>query len=119
MFRFWLRRLFQRSSQTAGPRRASRQRASRPRLEALEDRTLLSAGLVKDINPTAGFSASPSGFAALNGSAYFFADDGVHGVELWKSNGTPGGTQLVKDLNPGSGSSSLSHSPPPLVFNNA
>jgi ELWxxDGT repeat protein len=118
MFRFWLRRLFQRSSQTAGPRRPSRQRASRPRLEALEDRTLLSAGLVKDINPT-GFSASPSGFATLNGSAYFFADDGVHGVELWKSNGSAGGTQLVKDLNPGSGSSSLSHSPPPLVFNNA
>jgi ELWxxDGT repeat protein len=117
MFRFWLRRLFQHSLQTAGPRRASRQRASRPRLEALEDRTLLSAGLVKDINPT-GFSANPSGFATLNGSAYFFADDGVHGVELWKSNGSAGGTQLVKDLNPGSGSSSLSHSPPPLVFNN-
>src|SRR5262249_48997908 len=112
-------RLFQRSSPAAGSRRAARQRASRPRLEALEDRTLLSASLVKDINPTAGFSASPSGFATLGDSAFFFADDGVHGVELWRGNGPPGPTQLVKALTPGSGSSSLAHSPPPLVFNNA
>jgi len=33
---------------------------------------------------------------------YFVADDGEHGYELWKSDGTEEGTVMVKDLNPGS-----------------
>ena len=36
---------------------------------------------------------------------YFVADDGVHGFELWKSNGASAGTQLVKDIWPGGRSS--------------
>ena len=31
---------------------------------------------------------------------YFAADDGVNGEELWVTDGTGGGTQLVKDINP-------------------
>lgn len=52
----------------------------RPRLEALEDRTTPSV-------------------------AYFTANDGIHGVELWKTDGTTGGTVLVKDINPGAAGS--------------
>lgn len=37
---------------------------------------------------------------------YFMADDGVHGYELYATDGTSDGTRLVKDINPGSGSSS-------------
>ncbi len=32
---------------------------------------------------------------------FFRADDGVHGTELWTTDGTPEGTVLVKDVNPG------------------
>jgi ELWxxDGT repeat protein len=41
----------------------------------------------------------------VNGTLFFGANDGVHGFELWKSNGTPEGTQLVKDIRPGSNNS--------------
>src|SRR5262249_36222565 len=34
---------------------------------------------------------------------YFAANDGEHGIELWKSNGTAGGTVMVQDMYPGSG----------------
>ncbi|GAB3204486.1 hypothetical protein GCM10027293_38660 [Pontibacter aydingkolensis] len=42
-----------------------------------------------------------------NGLTYFDASDGVHGSELWRSDGTPEGTFLVKDIMPGNGSSQV------------
>ena len=47
-----------------------------------------------------------TGLTAAVGSTFFFvADDGVAGVELWKSDGTAAGTVLVKDIRPGPGGS--------------
>jgi|GEM_PF-6277732 len=39
-------------------------------------------------------------FAEFQGLMYFAFDDGMHGSELWRTNGTPEGTSLVKDINP-------------------
>ena len=39
--------------------------------------------------------------ALVNGAtAYFTANDGVHGWQPWKTDGTPGGTVMLKDVNP-------------------
>jgi ELWxxDGT repeat protein len=71
-------------------------------LEALEQRVALSLTpqMVMDINP--GIAPSfPSSMVAIGSTAYFAADDGVNGGELWKSDGTAAGTTLVKDIFPG------------------
>jgi ELWxxDGT repeat protein len=60
--------------------------------------------LLADLNPGPG-SSQPTGFVAVGGRVYFTADDGVHGRELWVSDGTAAGTDLVADVRPGSGSS--------------
>jgi ELWxxDGT repeat protein len=68
--------------------------------------------MVKDLNPggspapfpgmpTAPSSSNPAALTDVNGTLYFVADDGVHGAELWKSDGTEAGTVLAADVNPG------------------
>src|SRR3954469_17935469 len=53
--------------------------------------------LIKDINPGP-MGSYPGEFTQVNGINYFYANDGVHGDELWRSDGTTAGTTLVKDV---------------------
>jgi ELWxxDGT repeat protein len=72
------------------------------------DRASSSAVLVKDINPGADSAGTltplgrpapaPRQLTNVNGVLYFIADDGIHGSELWRSDGTMEGTQMVKDI---------------------
>ena len=65
---------------------------------------------VKDFNPLAsGLQVSNTGILGIyNGQLIIAANDGTNGAELWKSDGTSGGTTLIKDINPGSNSSEIS-----------
>ncbi|MGB7160147.1 MAG: hypothetical protein WBD40_18920, partial [Tepidisphaeraceae bacterium] len=71
-------------------------------LESLELRRFLAVDLVSD---AVGLYATES--VIVDGTAYFFADNGQSGRELWRSDGTAAGTALVKDLTPGAGGTKL------------
>jgi ELWxxDGT repeat protein len=64
--------------------------------EPLEARRMLAAEMIVPIFPSA-----PAGLTNVNGALFFTASDGVNGIELWKSDGTPAGTVMVRDIVPG------------------
>lgn len=45
-------------------------------------------------------SDAPKRMTVVGSKVFFILDDGIHGSELWKTDGTPGGTRLVEDINP-------------------
>lgn len=62
--------------------------------------------LVKDINPGPSDGVTNQ-FIGFNNQLYFSANDGINGHELWKSNGSLSGTQLLADLQSNTGISSF------------
>ena len=78
------------------------------------DGTASGTYLVKDICPDGGNCCGssthsyPGDFVIVDSLLYFMACDGVHGRELWKTNGTEEGTEMVIDLTPGEGSTTIS-----------
>ena len=72
------------------------------------DGTASGTAMVKDINPSSNssnISTNNRDIFSSNGWLYFNASDGIHGNELWKSDGTASGTVMVKDINLGAESS--------------
>lgn len=71
------------------------------------DGTTIGTALFKDIYPGSN-SGLPYLFTVSGSTMYFVANNGDNAgdnFELWKTDGTPGGTVMVKDLRTGSGSS--------------
>lgn len=58
--------------------------------------------LVKNIHTSFITSSYPQNLTDVNGILFFSANNGTHGFELWKSDGTNSGTVMVKDLTLGS-----------------
>lgn len=92
-------------------RNAGNWRRRRGHIEPLEERRLLAADhlqLVKDILEFT--ESSEVGKLTVAGELlYFTVDDQSTGPELWVTNGTTGGTHLVRDINPGPAGILLDH----------
>lgn len=76
------------------------------------DGTQFGYQMLLDINPfnnNSSFSQYvPRDLVEFNGKLLFIANDSIHGEELWITDGTTIGTQLLKDINPSGDSSSIS-----------
>jgi ELWxxDGT repeat protein len=88
----------------------------------VSDGTPSGTRLLRDIRPGSDSSLHllqvnrPPFLTILDGKAYFAADDGERGFELWVSDGTPEGTRLAVELDPRvEGDAPLSGASPPLV----
>ena len=72
----------------------------------VSDGTAEGTQLLADIRPGinnygSGYSSSAKDFTEFNDKLYFTANDGENGNELWVTDGTAEGTQLLVDLRPG------------------
>jgi trimeric autotransporter adhesin len=73
-------------------------------------------GLIKDMNTIGNYY--PSGYCLVGNIVYFKHTDGVHGIELWRTDGTNSGTYMVKDINIGAESSQVISNRVDLVNHN-
>ncbi|MFL5801951.1 MAG: ELWxxDGT repeat protein [Roseiflexaceae bacterium] len=73
------------------------------------DGTAAGTTLVKNIRPDTrtpvDITPDPVILGAVGRTLFFTISDGIHGDELWKSDGTAAGTTLVQDIAPGRASS--------------
>ncbi len=60
--------------------------------------------MVRDI-ATGEAGSLPTDLAAISGVLVFAAGDALQGREVWRSDGTEGGTWMLDDIVPGAGSS--------------
>jgi ELWxxDGT repeat protein len=65
----------------------------------VSDGTLAGTVQITHFDETLG-DPSPGDFTNVNGTLFFTADDGAHGFQLWKTDGTEAGTTVVKVINP-------------------
>ncbi len=85
-------------------RRAYQQPSPNLAIDALEPRNLL-AGTPELIQLDTETDSFPADFIEIDGTVFFIAEQEERGLELWKTDGTPGATQLVRDIFEGPDSS--------------
>ena len=73
----------------------------------VSDGTAEGTQLLVDLRPGSNYSynysSNPNNLVEFNNKLYFTANDGTNSTELFVTDGTAEGTQLVADINPGSG----------------
>ncbi len=84
----------------------------------VSDGTTSGTQMIKNINPSGSglntIDFRPDPFVLYNSKIFFTANDGTNGAELWETDGTTGGTQMVKNINPAGSSGPRDF----MVFNN-
>jgi ELWxxDGT repeat protein len=78
--------------------------------DGTEDGTVMVKDIFPGTDPMFGpggpaLSSDPSTLTKVGEMLYFIATDGLHGREMWKSDGTTAGTNLIRDINPGTNNS--------------